>query len=101
MDTNGNRPLAAVTGASSGIGRELAKQFASNGFDLIVATEAGGAFKDTELADELKIIDLNVRSTVHLAKYVVRDMARRSRSRSRSRSRCGRSSKTPRSRSRR
>jgi short-subunit dehydrogenase len=33
------RPLALVTGASSGIGRELAKQFAQNGFDLIVAAE--------------------------------------------------------------
>jgi uncharacterized protein len=37
MDTS--RPLAVVTGASSGIGRELAKQFAENGFDLVVAAE--------------------------------------------------------------
>jgi short-subunit dehydrogenase len=36
---------------------------------------AGGAFAtDTDLADELRIVDLNVRSTVHLAKHVVRDM---------------------------
>jgi short-subunit dehydrogenase len=34
--------LAVVTGASSGIGYELAKTFASNGFDLIVAAEDGG-----------------------------------------------------------
>jgi uncharacterized protein len=33
------RPLALVTGASSGIGRELAKQFAEHGYDLIVAAE--------------------------------------------------------------
>jgi short-subunit dehydrogenase len=33
------RPLALVTGASTGIGLELAKQFAENGFDLIVAAE--------------------------------------------------------------
>ncbi len=33
------RPLALVTGASSGIGLELAKQFASNGFDLVVVAE--------------------------------------------------------------
>jgi len=33
------RPLAVVTGASSGIGLELAKQFASHGYDLIVAAE--------------------------------------------------------------
>jgi short-subunit dehydrogenase len=127
MTTNGARPLAVVTGASSGIGFELAKQFAINGFDLIVAAEdaeletaskelrsfgatvvavradlttaegveelyrrmkdrkvaaaalnagvgAGGAFLDTDLRDELAIVDLNVRSTVHLAKYVARDM---------------------------
>jgi short-subunit dehydrogenase len=126
-----NRPLAVVTGASSGIGLELAKQFGENGFDLIVAAEddairsvagqvegarveavqadlateegveelynriaaagrpvdaialnagigAGGAFAtDTDLDDELKLVDLNVRSTVHLAKYVIRDMVAR------------------------
>lgn len=31
--------LAVVTGASSGIGLELARQFALNGFDLIVGAE--------------------------------------------------------------
>jgi uncharacterized protein len=131
MDTP--RPLAVVTGASSGIGLELAKQFAGHGFDLIVAAEddelataatelrglgvqvdavqadlatdegvhalvgriktagrpvdalalnagigVSGAFAtDTDLADELKTIDLNVRSTVHLAKHVVIDMVDR------------------------
>ena len=36
---------------------------------------AGGEFVGgTPLTDELEIVDLNVRSTVHLAKYVVRDM---------------------------
>ncbi len=42
------RPLALVTGASSGIGRELAKQFAENGFDLIAAAE------DVELDDAVE-----------------------------------------------
>src|SRR3954471_18608750 len=133
MDDFTQRPLALVTGASSGIGRELAKQFAEHGFDVVVAAEdpaihdaareleklgarvepvqvdlatvagvdalyqratadgrrldaavlnagigADGAFAtDTELGDELKLIDLNVRGTVQLAKHVVRDMVTR------------------------
>jgi NAD(P)-dependent dehydrogenase (short-subunit alcohol dehydrogenase family) len=36
------KPLAVVTGASSGIGFELAKQFAGNGFDLLVTAEDEG-----------------------------------------------------------
>jgi short-subunit dehydrogenase len=129
--TTDQRPLALITGASSGIGYELARQFATHDFDLIVAAEdariedvatelqglgaaaeavrvdlatdegvdtlyrrlegrpvdalalnagigAGGAFAtDTDLHDELKLIDLNVRSTVHLAKHVVADMVQR------------------------
>jgi short-subunit dehydrogenase len=124
--------LALVTGASSGIGLELAKQFAQHGYDLVVAAEDdaindvpnqlsqfgaavqpvqvdlrapdgvehlygsviegdrvlaaaalnagighGEMFLKSELADDLGIIDLNVRSTVHLAKLVLRDMANR------------------------
>src|SRR4051794_13457997 len=38
LDPSG-RPLALVTGASSGIGLELARQFAQHGFDLVVAAE--------------------------------------------------------------
>jgi short-subunit dehydrogenase len=34
--SNSARPLAVVTGATSGIGLELAKQFAKNGFDLVI-----------------------------------------------------------------
>ena len=125
------RNLALVTGASSGIGRELAKQFARNGFDLIVAAEdeldgavaelqslgasvdgvrvdlaapegveelwrrveatgrpldaaalnagvgGGGAFVDIDLEKQLNIVDLNCRSTVHLAHLVLRDMVAR------------------------
>jgi short-subunit dehydrogenase len=38
MTTNG-RPFAIVTGASSGIGYELAKLCAQNGFDLLIAAD--------------------------------------------------------------
>jgi len=131
------RPLAVVTGASSGIGRELAKQFAQNGFDLLVAASgptideaardfealgaqvqtvqvdlasydgveelyraiqadsrpleaialnagvgAGGDFtRDIDLRDELNLINLNIVSTVHLAKRVLPDMVARGRGR--------------------
>jgi short-subunit dehydrogenase len=127
------RPLAVVTGASSGIGYELAKVFGEEGYDLLVAAQdseldtvteslratgasvtgrrvdlateagvndlytsikdggrpvaalalnagrgAGGAFAtETKLDDELEIVDLNVRSTVHLAKLVLPDMVAR------------------------
>jgi uncharacterized protein len=37
--TNDSRPLAVVTGASSGIGFELADLCAENGFDLVVAAD--------------------------------------------------------------
>src|SRR6187200_2739827 len=39
MSTPSTRPLAVVTGASSGIGLELAKQFGAHGFDLVLAAE--------------------------------------------------------------
>lgn len=133
MENSLTRPLAVVTGASNGIGYELALQFAQNQFDLLVtATGAsineaaqafeklgakvetvqadlstyegvetlyskikatnrpveaiainagvgvGGEFaRETDLQDELNLINLNVVSTVHLAKRVVKDMVER------------------------
>ena len=127
------RPFAVVTGASSGIGYELAKQFAEHGHDLLIASEdagiveaqqalealgitvqsvrgdlstpegvnelydqiqllgravdaiamnagigVGGDFvRETDLETELTLIDLNVRSTVHLAKLVLQDRVER------------------------
>ncbi|MCY7274101.1 MAG: SDR family NAD(P)-dependent oxidoreductase [Phormidesmis sp. CAN_BIN44] len=131
MDSS-NRPLAVVTGASNGIGYELAKQFAQNGFDLLVTSTdskineaaqtfeqlgakvetvqadlatydgvetlynkikaigqpvdaialnagvgVGGEFTKTDLQEELNLINLNVVSSVHLAKRVVKDMVDR------------------------
>ncbi|WBQ07937.1 SDR family NAD(P)-dependent oxidoreductase [Kribbella sp. CA-293567] len=128
-----NQPLALVTGASSGIGLELARQFAAHGHDLLIAAEndaieavavelrtagpapvqveavqvdlatsdgvqrlytalgarplgvaalnagvgLGGAFAENDLATELKLIDLNVKSTVHLAKLILPDLVAR------------------------
>ena len=126
------RPLAVVTGASSGIGYELAKQFAKNGFDLLITSTGGridtvaeafeqlgakvetvqadlatydgvetlyqqiqatgkpveaiainagvgvgGAFIETDLQAELNVIELNIASSVHLAKRIVPDMVAR------------------------
>jgi len=47
------RPLALVTGGSSGIGLELAKQFAQNGYDLVIS---GSSDKVRTSADELKAL---------------------------------------------
>ena len=41
-DATGGDRLAVVTGASSGIGLELARQFAEHGFDVVVAAEDEG-----------------------------------------------------------
>jgi short-subunit dehydrogenase len=126
------KPLALVTGASSGIGLELAKQFAQHGFDLVVNAEdagleaaavglrgqgaeviavqadlrhpegieqlwtrvqalrrpldvaalnagvgRGGAFIDTDWADDLEIMQLNVVSTTALLKLVLVEMTGR------------------------
>jgi short-subunit dehydrogenase len=40
--SSNGRPFALVTGASSGIGLELARQFVRNGFDLMIAAENDG-----------------------------------------------------------
>jgi uncharacterized protein len=130
--TNSTNRLAVITGASSGIGYELARVFAENGFDLLINAEdeaietarltlsngtnvdavradlsraegvetlyaairdahrpvdalalnagigEGGDFaRETSLQQELQLVDLNVRSVVHLSKLVVDDMVQR------------------------
>lgn len=127
-----DRPLALVTGASRGIGAELARVFAEHGHDLVVVAEdaaigdaaerlrrhgtevhavqadlaephgveetdraviatgrplaaaalnagvgSGGTFVSSNLVDELRLVDLNVRSTVHLAHRVLSPMVAR------------------------
>jgi short-subunit dehydrogenase len=126
--------FAVVTGASSGIGFELARQFAEHDYDLLITAEddgideaaaglrrdgrnqivavradlatadgveelwaairatgrgvdalalnagrgIGGDFtRETDLADELNVIDVNITSTVRLAKRVLPDMVAR------------------------
>ncbi len=129
MDTT--KPFAVVTGGSNGIGLELAKEFARNGFDVLLAAEPdgrlaeaasavqalgagvstvgtdlaetdgveklydaikaggrpvdavainagfglGGDFRQTDLDTEIKMINLNCTSTVHLAKHMAQDMS--------------------------
>ncbi|MEU5840570.1 SDR family NAD(P)-dependent oxidoreductase [Rhodococcus sp. NPDC047139] len=128
---NDVRPLALVTGASRGIGRELAALFAADGYDLVLAGRSdaldsvaadlqatgvavspvhadlrtlegvravheaavaggrvpaaaalnagvgvGGAFVDADLEDLLSVVDVDVRSTVHLAHLLLNDMVR-------------------------
>lgn len=130
-----DRPLAVITGASSGIGYELAKQFAIHGYDLIIVSEnqaiveaahtcrnlgaevesfvidlaeyngveelkekisedtrsveaiaintgIGGAQESDKASEnameaELGIINLNIISSVHLARHLGRDMLKR------------------------
>jgi len=64
------RPLAVITGASSGIGYELAKRAAENGFDLVIAadrpeiTEAAQAFRQSGAAVEHVQADLSTKDGV-------------------------------------
>ena len=79
--------LAVMTGASSGVGLELARLFAGDGgrvedvhedlrddgaVQLIYDVASGGG---SDIRADLDIVDVNVRSTVHLAKLFLRDMA--------------------------
>src|SRR3954454_7111721 len=105
--------FAVVTGATSGIGRELADVLERNGFDVLrpqatdydlatpegvealyadlarpvdlmafnAGVSEGGEFATGDLAAHLRLVDLNVRGTGHLAKLVTADMRARGRGR--------------------
>jgi uncharacterized protein len=64
MATSSARSFAVVTGASSGIGYELAKQFAQNGFDLLIASAGDGiheAARDLEaLGAQVQPVQVNL-----------------------------------------
>src|SRR3954464_7290334 len=47
-NTSTGRPVAVVTGASSGIGFELAKCCAEDGYDLVIAADESGIHKAAE-----------------------------------------------------
>ncbi|MBF6170435.1 SDR family NAD(P)-dependent oxidoreductase [Nocardia blacklockiae] len=75
------RPVRADLRTEDGV-RQLYRAATAGGRDLdAVAFNAGvgrgGPFVATELADELDIVDVNVRSTVHLAKLVLPGMVER------------------------
>jgi short-subunit dehydrogenase len=46
-----SRPFAVVTGASTGIGLELVRQCAANGFDLLIAADEPSI---EQAADEMR-----------------------------------------------
>jgi short-subunit dehydrogenase len=54
-----SRPLAVVTGASSGIGRELARCCAEHGYDLVIAADQP---EIAETANELRALEVAVDS---------------------------------------
>lgn len=53
------KPLAVVTGAASGIGLELTKQFAKNGFDLVISQHQASA---APAAQELQALGASVQT---------------------------------------
>lgn len=57
-ETNAQRKFAVITGASTGIGYELAKQFGQNGFDLLIVAEEG---EIVEAAQSLGQLGIDVR----------------------------------------
>jgi uncharacterized protein len=82
MAGSSSRPLAVVTGASSGIGLELARQFAQHGFDLLVAAEdndihaAAEELRENGGAVEAEQVDLATREGVDQLYRRIQSLAR-------------------------
>jgi uncharacterized protein len=81
-NNSSTRPLAVITGASSGIGFELARQFAEHGFDLLVVAEDPGIQSASATlrahggtVDPLQV-DLATREGVDLLYQQIRTMVR-------------------------
>src|SRR5689334_6057455 len=55
MANQSRKPLALVTGASKGIGYELARVFAEHGHDLIIAAEDGGIVEARQAFEALGV----------------------------------------------
>src|SRR5438270_7256985 len=67
MENGSGRKFAVVTGASSGIGLELAKQFAQNGFDVLIAADSDRVIS---AVSEIEALGAKVETAqVDLAKY--------------------------------
>jgi uncharacterized protein len=80
MAESTGRGLAVVTGASSGIGFELARQFAEHGFDLIVVAEeegiAGAADELRDLRGEVEPVQADLTRAVDVDRLWERVRAR-------------------------
>lgn len=58
------RPLALVTGASSGIGYELARQFGLNGYDVVMAADGRSKLEDACIQLEGEIPDCRFEAVI-------------------------------------